>query len=131
MPINFFNQEHSNYYNTKYEGKIYDDELVPSYERFYANLEKSENRGLELHELADLTNADLSYLTQMGVKEIAQWKTALYTQNKISEKKIAIIIHQDASNLAVPLFYEEWIAESPELIKFFSNKDEAIDWLAK
>jgi hypothetical protein len=67
----------------------------------------------------------------MGVKEIALWKAALYMQNKISEKMIAIIIPQEASNLSVPLFYEEWITESPEHVRIFKNRAKAIDWLTQ
>ncbi len=71
MPINIMIHESGKYFITHWKGKIYDDELVPLYEVFYAAFEKSPLWTPEFPELADLTMADFSEITSSGIIGLA------------------------------------------------------------
>jgi hypothetical protein len=130
MPIKFLDQESKQYHTTKWEGVIYDDELIPSYERFFANFENSGNQDSKLIELVDLIDADFFHVTQTGLKEMAQWGQAFHMQHNIPEKKTAVLLPQEGESV-VALFYKLWVAEFPEHVKIFRHRDKAIDWLTK
>ena len=130
MPIKFLKHEHRQYFTAKWESIIYDFELVSSCEKFYADFEKSGDWDPEIPELVDIIGADLSQVTQTGIKNLAQWSEALHRGHGISEKKTAIVLPPEG--LSVPaLFYEFWTEASPELVRLFRTRSKAIGWLTE
>ncbi len=130
MPIKFLMHESGQYFTPKFEGLISDAELVPSYEKFYNSYAKSAFFCPELHELCDLTDADLSQLTNYGLKALADWAEEFYKMYGITEKKTAILLPPEAPGVPA-LFYEFWTEASPEYVKVFRNRNEAIKWLTE
>ncbi len=128
MPIKFLKHESRQYYTAKWDGIIYDSEPIPSYEKFYTDFEKSNDWNPELPELVNLIDADLSYISQAGLKKLADWGEALHRRHKILEKKTAILLLPKDSSVPA-LFYELLSNNSPEHIRIFRKRDEAIDWL--
>ncbi len=92
MPIKFLKHESGQCYTAKWESIIYDSELIPSYEKFYADFEKSDDWYPELPELVDIIDTDLSHVTQTGQKKLAQWGEALHRRHGILKKKTAILL---------------------------------------
>lgn len=130
MPIKFSKHESNKYYTAKWESIIYDSELIPAYEHFYNLLENSSDWTPELPELVDIVEADLSFVSQKALKELAEWGEALHKGHGIPEKKTAILLLKNNSNVPA-LFYELWTTDSPELVKLFSNRKKAITWLTE
>ncbi len=128
MPITFLKHEHKQYFIAKWESIIYDSELITSYEKFYTDFEKSGDWEPETPELVDIIDADLSQVTQTGLKKLAQWGEALHRGQGISEKKTAILLPPEAPSVPA-LFYEFWTEASPEHVRLFRTRSEAINWL--
>lgn len=126
MPITITIHESGQYCISKYEGKITDEELIPAYFAFYANNDVA----VGLPELADLSLADYSRLSHIGLLGLAYWSDRLLQKRGISAKKTAIYLSagRDTTNA---LIYEVWKKGSPEIVRIFEDKDEAVRWLMK
>ncbi|MCP3899059.1 MAG: hypothetical protein GY707_04915 [Desulfobacteraceae bacterium] len=130
MSIKFLIHESGQYFTPKFEDLISDAELVSSYEKFYDSYEKSASFCPGLHELCDLTGADLSQLTSYGLKALSDWAEEFYKMHGVTEKRTAILLSPEAQSVSA-VFYEFWTEASPEYVKIFRNQTEAIKWLTE
>ena len=77
-----------------------------------------------MHELADFTEADLSGLTRTSIANLAQWMEAFYKKRCLGIVKLVACfpIHGNVETI----IYSVWQEGSPEHLRVFRNKDEAI-----
>jgi len=124
MPITITIHESGQYYVSKYEGEITDEELIPSYDAFYTY----NDVGVGFPELADVSSSDASRVSRKGILKLAHWKKELHKKRGESSKKTAIYAPKSYGR-ANAVIYEAWTEGSSELVRLFEDKDEAVRWL--
>ena len=124
MPVNFESHSDENYFLSIWTGKVTDTELVESYKRFFNSLEWIPG----MNELADLSNLDLSEVTQEGLRDLAEFAKELYERNNMKDTITAAYCPHDLQ-FGMLRVYEALAEESPEAVKVFRDFDKAKEWL--
>jgi len=126
MAIKFEVHESCPYFISYWEGAITNSELIPSYSSFF----ESSDWNPGLHELADLTKVDMSQVTTGGMIDLANWTEDFYREKEVRCVKAAVLISQGRGE-SRPLIYQAWAVQSPEQIRIFQDRAEAVGWLTE
>ena len=124
MSISIRIHDSGKYFVSTYRGKVFDADLRPAYEQFFA----ANDVPLNTPELVDLSSADLSNLTPAGLAVFARWaEDFLRNRGEVAWKSARYIPgHPGRSKLVI---LEVQMQESPLISRSFSDWDEAVRWL--
>lgn len=124
MPITFSRHDDEGYLEIKYKGQISDSELLSAYKSFF----RSDNAIPVLNDLTDLSEADLTNLSSKAIEELADYITRSYKESGITSFKTAIYAPNELE-FGLSRMYDIISYDTPQLIKSFKEKEEAIHWL--
>lgn len=125
MSITFKINNENNYFISAWEGSLTDYGVYESYKKFLTSNEWSK----DLNELVDLSNANFKNITSQGLAELAKFVEKHFTMHKVTSSKTAVYSPNDLP-FGMARVYEAWTDESPEALKVFRVKKEALNWLA-
>jgi hypothetical protein len=126
MPIGCEAHESCDYFISHWEGVVTDSELIPGYSAFVEGDEWIHG----MHELTDVTGADLSRITREGLVSLANWASNFYERRGVQFVKTAVLTRSD-DWASAPIIYEVWSPQSPEHLRIFKQRDEAVRWLGE
>jgi hypothetical protein len=124
MPIQFAVHTAQGYFTSKYSGKITDQEVMDSWEKFLNGPDWRPG----LNELADLSEADISEITSEVIKELADYTREFYKGRGLDYVKAAIYAPKQVL-YGLSRMYVSWTGETPEEIGLFEDIEEAKAWL--
>lgn len=127
MPIAFEISETDDFYIARYEGKIRDSELVASYRDFFIQ----DLKRVKIPELADFSHADFSEVTSEGLWRLAQWGRDFLENQGVLEHKTAVYAPGYSASKPMAVIYDVFSTDSPEVVRFFEDRDEAVRWLTE
>lgn len=125
MPITFKKDEKNRYSIYIFTGVITDEVLLAGFKSIFAN----ENWVPEMNELVDLSEADVSQVTDEGILELAALGKEIYEKHGVTKIKSAVYAPTDLS-FGLTRMYEALKHDSPEDLNVFRDLDEAIRWLS-
>lgn len=106
-----------------WNGKLSDEDLLVSYRSLFDNEEYKQG----YHEIADMTCGDLSEVTSNGMRALAVLISQKLGTN-CPPFKTAVIAPRDV-DYGMSRIYEVFSSESPENVRVFRRKEEAILWI--
>lgn len=124
MPIKFDVTGKGNYFLSIWEGPLSDDEVYRSYVEFYTGDLWNRN----LNELVDLSDADFEHITTQGLALLGLYVQNHFTAHEIASSRTAIYSPNDLP-YGMARVYEAKASNSPEKIKVFRSKAEALNWV--
>jgi len=124
VPITFSVNYDDGYLTCTYIGKIRDEELYGSWEKFYGG----ELWKPGLMELADNRNADFSEISSDGIRRLAKLCKSVFEKNHINSVQTAMCC-DNPLGYGLSRMYESFTFDSPENSRVFKNMDEAKTWL--
>lgn len=124
MPLHFSLEPGRRYFMTRFEGQIDDTQLFEYYDQVYLRPELQP----PMAEFVDLSEGDLTRVTTRGLEELAQRNK--HTLSKLGIDSIKTAVYSP-NNMPFGLgrVYQAWSDTSPELVRVFRDRQEAIDWL--
>ena len=125
MSISFIVKPDAGYFISKYTGKITDRVLLSSYRRFHEGNDWIPG----LHEFADLSEADMTAVTQNGLRELSAYIESVYRKYGQSFIKTAAYAPADLP-FGIARVYEALSSDSPEQLKAFRDVQDAMTWLS-
>ena len=124
MPIEFVSIESENYFISKWTGTLTDSEMIESYKEFYEGPHWKPG----MSELADVSEADFKLITSKGLSRLAKNVEALHEKHGVMMSKSAAY-SPTSLQFGMARTYEAWSSESPELVRVFTDIEEARHWL--
>ena len=124
MPITFSINLKAGYFLSKYRGVITDALLLSSYQDFH----EGDNWVPGLHELADLSQADMTRVTETGLRKLSEYVESVYREHGQSYIKTAAFAPTDLP-FGIARMYEVFSSKSPEYLQVFRLIDDAESWL--
>ena len=105
-------------------GEVTDEEIVERYVDFLGDVELAST----VHELSDVSDADLRLVTVDGIAELAELTEAAYIDAGVNSYKTAVYSPNDLP-FGLARVYEAHTANSPESVQVFRDRQEALRWL--
>lgn len=124
MGITFTIKADDGYFISKYVGAITDDELLASYTAFHEGNDWIPG----LHELADLSEANMKQVTQEGLRCLASYVKAVYLKHGLLAIKTAAFAPNDLP-FGIARVYEAVSSESPVCLQAFRDVNDAKLWV--
>lgn len=124
MPITFTTEKENGYFVSKYEGVLFDKDLIPPWREY---LEKPD-WDPTLNELCDLSQADLNGVTTQGIINFSKYSSFVYSSRAVEDVKVAVYAPHDLP-FGLARMYESRSVESPEKLCIFRDLEEAKAWL--
>ncbi len=81
-------------------------------------------------EFVDLSEADMTRVTTNGLVELSRMMKDNYLQLGVDLVKTAVYSPDDMP-FGLARMYEAWSESSPELVRVFRNRQQAIEWLCE
>ena len=126
MPLHFSSQPEKPYFVTRFVGLIEDAQLFEYYGDVYSRPELQPMKA----EFVDLSEADMTQVTTHGLEALAKSIAETFSNLGIESIKSAIYSSSDLP-FGLGRVYQAWSDSSPELVKVFRDREEAIDWLCE
>ena len=105
-------------------GEVTDGQIVERYVDFLRDVEWAST----VHELSDVSDADLRLVTVEGITKLAELTEAAYIDAGVSEYKTAVYSPKDLP-FGLARMYEALTTNSPESVQVFRDREEALRWL--
>lgn len=125
MPLQLFLESDLPFAETRYVGAIDDAQLMGFYRGLYRRPEFATIRA----ELVDLSEADLSLVSGSGLSELAELISDELARLNIPSMRTAVYAPSDLP-FGVARIYAAWSELSPEEVRVFRDRDDAIRWLS-
>ena len=125
MSITIEINHEAGYFVNHYKGALTDANLLNDWKSIF-------NSGVwrpDKNELADLSEADLSSLTNDGIKAIAYYFNDMATENNIIYMKRTAIYAPKTLNFGLSRMYSAFAHSSSQYIEIFRKREKAIQWL--
>ena len=122
IPITFLR----GYFISKYEGTISDEEVLNAYNDFFQGKEWRPG----LNELADLSDANVSLITNQGISRLVELNKRVFKAHNIDSVKTAVYAPEDLP-FGLARMYSILAEDSPENIDVFRDFFEAKSWIEK
>jgi len=126
MPIIFTVNPGDSYFVSQYKGAITHKSVLDDYKSFYASGEWIPGT----NELVDLSEADLSSLTNREIDALVDDMRNFYIENNVTSLKVAIYA-PETLKYGLSRIYDALSYGSPEEIEIFKDRQKAIQWLSK
>ena len=124
MPIIFSRKDDEGYLEIKFKGQISDSELLNTYKSYFG----SDAALPVLNDLTDLSEADLTNVSNDAIHKLADYITRSYKSSGITSLKTAIYA-PDSLKYGLSRMYEAISYETPQHIQIFKDRQAAIQWL--
>ena len=126
MPLHFSPEPEQPYFVTRFVGQIDDSQLFEYYGRVYSHPELQPTKA----EFVDLSDADMRQVTTRGLEALAKDIEKIFSKLGIESIKTAVYSPSDMP-FGLGRVYQAWADSSPELVRVFRDRREAIDWLCE
>ena len=126
MPLKHYFEPEQPYFVTRFVAQIEDAVLL----EFYGRIFTGPVIQLVSAEFVDLEEADLSLLTTRGLESLAKLVETLLSEQGIGSFMTAVYSPADLP-FGLARVYQAWADTSPELVRVFRDRSEAIDWLCE
>lgn len=124
MPIRFAIDESLRYFVSVIDGTVTDEDISREYSAFTSGGEWRPT----MHELVDLSAADMSQLTGGGLRTVAELFARLFEESGVRMSKTAVYAPHTLP-FAVARMYEILSRDSKEVVRVFTDRDAAMRWL--
>lgn len=125
MPITIVMNHEAGYFVSHYKGTITDADLLNDWKSIF----KSGDWIPDTNELADLSEADTSSLTNEGIQALADYFNHLAKKNNATYMKKTAIYAPKELNFGLSRMYSVFADGSSQNIKVFSEREKAKQWL--
>ena len=109
---------------TRYVGVVDDAQLMDYYRELY----RRPNLDFVTSELVDLSDADLGLVSTAGLSSLASFVVDELARLQLGSARTAIYAPYDLP-FGVARMYEAWSDHSPEEVRVFRDRDDAVRWL--
>ncbi len=124
MPLHLHLEPGVSFIVTRYIGVIEDEQLMAYYRDIYRRPDLE-----QFHtELVDLSEADMGRVSVEGLSDLAAFIDLELSHSDDVSTRTAIYAPHDLP-FGVARMYEAWSSSSPEEVRVFRGRDEAIRWL--
>ncbi len=125
MSITIEINHEADYFVSHYKGAIADADLLNDWKSIF-------NSGVwrpDKNELADLSEADLSSLSNDGIKALAYYFNDMATENNNTYMKKTAIYAPKILNFGLARMYSAFAHSSSQYIDIFREREKALQWL--
>ena len=124
MSVSFALSDHPLLFESKWEGSIDPQDMLDSYERFFASQE-----GADRHlEYADFSQADMSEIRVPDLQKLCDIIAAHYKKHEVQHARCASWMPREI-NRSLMEIYAFLSKLSPEVTQVFGTRKEAMEWL--
>lgn len=124
MSISFEIVEGENYFIGNYQGLITDKSILLAWSEYL----NSDQWQPGLHELSDLSGADMSQVTGEGLRRLAKLVNSFYHDKEVSSVRVAVYAPTPYL-YGLTRMYRAMTLDLRENVELFRDKADAIQWL--
>ena len=126
MPLQFSLEPDRPYFLTRFIDQVDDGQMFDYYGQLYSRPELTPVKA----ELVDLSEADLRQVSASALADLAEMMEEEFQRLGVESVKTAIYGPDDMP-FGLSRIYQAWSESSPELVRVFRDKNEAIEWLSE